>query len=274
MKKQSNIKKILSTSLALGILCGGATVVVPEQKVAAAVDTSTGGTIVTTFGDIYHTFLQKPFSKWLSSFDAQYGYDSELENIGYVAPEFKQGQFAISVFDFYKNQNFSKKIKLGYRDGRIEYKTVKHSEQLIIKEAGVLVDFTPDEANPNKHEVIMVTQSALDRGHVGVSTTNWQTFYLKKANQTSINFPMLLKFYPRANPGNFSFDEDRLYNQLDPVRKAMATVTTEVIRDFYSPENANITYEEDSEKSTLRSQRMRDFLDVEIDFDTGIIRKK
>ncbi|MDM5430997.1 hypothetical protein [Bacillus mycoides] len=263
MKKTFKTKKILTVGLALGVLFSP-NLITSEHKVSAAVDASTKSTVIKTFGNVYDLFLREPFSNWLSSFDAQSGYNSTLENIAYKAPEFRQGQFAISVFDFYKNQNFSKKIKLGYRDGRIEYKTVKHGEQLIIKESGVLVDLTPDKADKSKHEILFVTQSALNRGNVGVSTTNWQTFYLKKASQTSINFPMLLRFYPRENPGNFSFDSNKLYDALDPVKKSMATITTETIRDFYSSENANITYAEDAEFNgqISRGGRLENFLNT------------
>ncbi|MDM5431133.1 hypothetical protein [Bacillus mycoides] len=234
MKKNLQSKKILSAGLALGVLFGS-NLVTPEHKASAAVDASTGGTVVKTFGDVYNTFLREAFSNWLSSFDAQSGYDGELENIGYKAPEFKTGEFAITVFDFYKNQNFSKTVRVYNYEGNF-YKnyTIKHGEQLVIKEEGVLILLNPEETNLTKQNFVHVTREMLHEGNLGLSLTNWQTFYLKKANQQSINFPMLLKFYPKANPGNFSFDENVLYNRLDAKRKAMATVTSEPIsqQDF------------------------------------------
>ncbi|EJS62399.1 hypothetical protein ICU_04992 [Bacillus cereus BAG2X1-1] len=223
-------------------MCGGMTFLASAQK--TAVDTSTAGTVIQTFGSVYDQFLKEPFSNWLTSFDAEYGYDNRNENISYKAPGFGQEQFAISVFDFYKNPDFSKKIKIGYPDGTVAYKTVKHGEQLVIKQAGVLIDLDPDSEKAVEGDVHYITQNILYSGNLGVSLINWQTFYLKKASETFINLPMILRFYLNVNPGNFSFDKYVLYNELDPIKKAMATVTTDTIskEDFIN--SFNLTTEE------------------------------
>ncbi|PEI82694.1 cell wall-binding protein, partial [Bacillus pseudomycoides] len=90
---------------------------------------------------------------------------------------FKKGEFGISVFDYYKNQDFSRKVKLAYPDGKVEYKTIKHGEQLRIKQAGVIVDLTPDKPEIFNHDIIYISQQNLN-GDAGISLTNWQTFYL------------------------------------------------------------------------------------------------
>ncbi|HDX9614785.1 TPA: hypothetical protein ROY01_006017 [Bacillus toyonensis] len=193
-----------------------------EHKVYADVDTA--GTILTTFGTVYDLFLREPFTNWLSSFDAQSGYDSGLENIGYKAPDFGDGQFAISVFDFYKNQNFSKKVKIGYPNGTIEYKTIKHGEQLIIKQAGTLIDLDPD-GDGDFHYI----SKHLLKSNTGIALTNWQTFYLKKANQKSINLTLLFRFYANTNPVFVVSEKEKYYNDLNSTRKAMATITSQPI---------------------------------------------
>ncbi|PGO74599.1 hypothetical protein CN980_16225 [Bacillus cereus] len=230
----------------------------PENKVFA--DASTKGVIFkATFGNIYDKFLQEPFSNWLSSWDAQYGYNADLENIGYKAPEFKQGQFAITVFNFYKNQDFCKRVKLLNPDGTTEIRTINHGEQLIIKQPGTLVKLNYDPsayhtdqyADGTQGNYIYVTQSMIDQGNLGISIANWQTFYLEKANTPSINLSLILKFYPRENPGNFSFDAEALYNRLDPVRKAMATVTSNPIdrSNFINKSNSELTFGQLLEKA-------------------------
>ncbi|TKH15458.1 hypothetical protein FC697_23620, partial [Bacillus wiedmannii] len=97
-----NSKKFISAGLAFGILFGYS-LVTPEHKVSAA-DASTGGTVIQAFEGVYDKFLKEPFSNWLFEQAAKYDYDPENENIAYKAPNFKKGEFAISVFDFYKNQ--------------------------------------------------------------------------------------------------------------------------------------------------------------------------
>lgn len=193
-----------------------------EHKVHASADT--GATIINSFGSIYDAFLREPFNNLLSSYDAQNYYNSDLENIAYKAPNFRQGTFAISVFDFYKNQNFSKKIKLGYPNGTIEYKTIKHGEQLTINQTGILIDLDPDGSG----DLHYVSQQLLN-SNAGIALTNWQKFYLKKANQTSINLSLLFKFYPQANPLNVIRNKEMYFNNLNSTKKAMATITSETI---------------------------------------------
>ncbi|PEK55873.1 hypothetical protein CN590_28470, partial [Bacillus pseudomycoides] len=98
-------------------------------------DVDTRETILTTFGDTYDTFLKEPFVILLSEQSAKYDYTANNENRAYKAPTFNKGEFGISVYDYYKNQNFSKKIKVFYEDGKVEYKTIKHGQQLLIKQA-------------------------------------------------------------------------------------------------------------------------------------------
>lgn len=236
MKPRTKTKKILSAGLTLGILCSGATFIAPAQEAAAQLTPSRGAKIfLAGFENVYDKFLKAPFEKVLMESDAKNGYNGDLENIAYKAPTFNKGEFSISVFDYYKDQNFSKKIRV-HQSGWYKDYTIKHGEQFTIKQSGAIIELDPKDGDPkdvgyDPSKGILITDDLLtrDKDRVGIALTNWQTFYLKQADQTSINFLFLLKFYPKVNFGNFSTDEKELYNQLDPVKKAMATVTTEPI---------------------------------------------
>ncbi|MBJ8009957.1 hypothetical protein JDS88_28565, partial [Bacillus cereus] len=149
-------------------------------------------TILTTFGDTYDTFLKEPFVIFLSEQSAKNDYLANNENRAYKAPTFNKGEFGISVYDYNKNQNFSKRIKIFYKDGKVEYKTIKHGQQLLIKQAGIIVDLTPDASDPYEHDMYYITQKQLDDGNTGIALTNWQTYYLKSDNSGQMNGPLAL----------------------------------------------------------------------------------
>ncbi|MED2984700.1 ricin-type beta-trefoil lectin domain protein [Bacillus thuringiensis] len=227
-------KKFLPVGIAMGVLFSASPLANPltENKVYADVDTA--GTILTTFGNIYDAFLREPFVNFLDEQSARNAYKGDLENRAYKAPSFTNGEFGISVYDYHKNKDFSKKVKLAYPNGTFEYKTIKHGEQLRIKQAGTMVDLTPDEPNLSKHDILYITQKQLDEGKTGVALTNWQTFYLKSAPNKR-NFPLGLKFMQQKwgvkniNPGNFSFDFDKLFDNLPHEHQVLATITSEPV---------------------------------------------
>lgn len=134
----------------MGVLFSGIPLSGPltEHKVHANVSTS--ATVIKTFGSVYNAFLREPLGRGLELLDVQNGANSTYENIAYKALIFQRGEFGITVFDYYKNLNFSKKVKLLHPGGQIEYKTIKHGEQLSIKQAGTIVDLNPDESELSK----------------------------------------------------------------------------------------------------------------------------
>ncbi|MEA1012283.1 MULTISPECIES: N-acetylmuramoyl-L-alanine amidase family protein [Bacillus cereus group] len=231
-KYKKRIPKILPVGIAMGILFSSAPVT--EHKVKADVDTA--ATIITTFGEIYNTFLAEPFGKWLEEVDAKSLYNRGLENSAYIAPTFQKGEFGITVFDYYKDQNFSKKVKIAYADGKVEYKTIKHGQQLRIKQAGTIVDLTPDEPELSKHNLLYITQKQLDEGKTGVALTNWQTFYLESSNEGHYT-SLADKFVRQEFPGAYTkggvldirYNFRDLFNQLPEDKRKLGTATSEPV---------------------------------------------
>uniref|UniRef100_UPI00402AF694 hypothetical protein n=1 Tax=Bacillus sp. DX2.2 TaxID=3073452 RepID=UPI00402AF694 len=229
-KIKRSIKKISPVGIAMGILFSFNPIT--KHKVKADVDTRE--TILTTFGDTYDTFLKEPFVILLSEQSAKYDYTANNENRAYKAPTFNKGEFGISVYDYYKNQNFSKKIKVFYEDGKVEYKTIKHGQQLLIKQAGIIVDLNPDTSDLYEHDMYYITQKQLDEGNTGIALTNWQTYYLKSDNSGQMNGPLALKYikqeFPNIKPGNASFDLMKLFHALPGEKRKLATITSNPVK--------------------------------------------
>ncbi|WP_369902143.1 N-acetylmuramoyl-L-alanine amidase family protein [Bacillus manliponensis] len=231
-KATKRVKKFLPVGIAMGILFSS--VSVTEHKVKADVDTA--ATIITTVGSVYDAFLKEPFVKWLEEIDAKNLYNRGLENSAYIAPTYQKGEFGITVFDYYKNQNFSKKVKIAYADGKVEYKTIKHGQQLRIKEAGTVVDLTPDEPELSKHNLLYITQKQLDEGKTGVALTNWQTFYLESSNEGHYT-SLADKFVQQAFPGAYTkagvldvrYNFRDLFNKLPEDKRKLGTATSEPV---------------------------------------------
>ncbi|PGW03176.1 cell wall-binding protein [Bacillus cereus] len=231
-KAKKSMRKILPVGIAMGILFSASPVT--EYKVKADVDTF--ATIVTTFGDVYDAFLKEPFGKWLEELDAKNSYAARMENVAYKAPTFNKGEFGISAFDFYKDQNFSKKIKISYTNGKVEYKTIKHGEQIRIKDAGTIVDLTPDEPELSKHDILYITQKQLDEGNTGVSLTNFKTYYLTSNNSGGKNV-LADRFEHQEFPGYFLSSGLRdvryvnldLFSKLPEEKRMLATITSEPV---------------------------------------------
>ncbi|MDH4423780.1 MULTISPECIES: N-acetylmuramoyl-L-alanine amidase family protein [Bacillus cereus group] len=235
-KYKKRIPKVLPVGIAMGILFSATPLAGPltESKVKADVDTF--GTIVTTFGKVYDAFLAEPFGKWLEEIDVKTTYKASNENVAYKAPTFQKGEFGISAFDFYKDKSFSKKVKIAYANGKVEYKTIKHGEQIRIKDAGTIVDLTPDEADLSKHDILYITQKQLDEGNTGVSLTNFKTYYLKSDNSGGKNV-LADRFERQEFPNAFLSSGLRdiryvgvdFFSQLPEEKRKLATITSEPI---------------------------------------------
>ncbi|HFK1549098.1 TPA: hypothetical protein ACGXMZ_005013 [Bacillus albus] len=229
-KIKRSIKKISPVGIAMGIVFSFN----PFTKHKAKADVDTRETILTTFGATYDTFLKEPFVIFLSEQSAKNDYTANNENRAYKAPTFNKGEFGISVYDYYKNQNFSKRIKIFYKDGKVEYKTIKHGQQLLIKQAGIIVDLNPDASDLYERDVYYITQKQLDEGTTGIALTNWQTYYLKSDNSDQMNGPLALKYirqeFPNVKPGNASFDLTKLFHALPEGKRKLATITSNPIK--------------------------------------------
>ncbi|MDT3494644.1 cell wall-binding protein [Bacillus toyonensis] len=235
-KYQTSIPKVLPVGIAMGILFSASSLAGPltENKVKA--DADTFGTIVTTFGEVYDAFLAEPFGKWLDETSAKSLYNRSLENSAYIAPSFQKGEFGITVFDYYKGENFSKQVKIVYADGKVEYKTIKHGQQLRIKQAGTIVDLTPDEPSLSKHDILYITQKQLDEGKTGVALTNWQTFYLESSNEGHYTH-LADRFVRESFPGAYTkggvldirYNFRILFNKLPEDKRKLGTATSEPV---------------------------------------------
>ncbi|PEQ29737.1 hypothetical protein [Bacillus thuringiensis] len=229
-KIKRSIKKISPVGITMGIVFSFNPFTKHKEK--AYVDTRE--TILTTFGDTYDTFLKEPFVIFLSEQSAKNDYTANNENLAYKAPTFNIGEFGISVYDYYKNQNFSKRIKIFYKDGKVEYKTIKHGQQLLIKQAGIIVDLNPDASYLYERDVYYITQKQLDEGNTGIALTNWQTYYLKSDNSGQMNGPLALRYirreFPNIKPGNASFDLTKLFHALPEEKRKLATITSNPVK--------------------------------------------
>lgn len=238
MKKlfKTTEKKIIPVGLAMGVLFSGIPLSgsLTEHKVHA--DVSTAATVIKTFGGVYNSFLREPFVSWLELQDVQNSYAARLENVAYKAPTFQRGEFGISVFDYYKNQNFSKKVKLLYPSGQIEHKTIKHGEQLSIKQVGTIVDLNPDAPELSNHDLLYITQQQLDEGNTGVSLTNFKTYYLTSNNSGGKNV-LADKFERQAFPNYYlssglrdiRYVNEDLFSRLPEEKRMLATITSEPV---------------------------------------------
>ncbi|KWU64324.1 cell wall-binding protein [Bacillus mycoides] len=235
-KYKKRLPKVLPVGIAMGILFSASPLPSPltENKVKADVDTF--ATIVTTFGSIYDAFIKEPFGKWLEGIDVKSYYYAQHENIAYKAPTFQKGEFGISVFDYYKDKNFSKKVKLVYPNGKVEYKTIKHGEQIRIKQAGTIVDLTPDEPELSKHDILYITQKQLDEGKTGVALATFKTYYLQSDNsgrRNNLADKYLRDTFPNAylNSGlpDIRTDENELFKKLPEEKRMLGTITSEPV---------------------------------------------
>ncbi|MED1624461.1 hypothetical protein [Bacillus pseudomycoides] len=222
----------------MGVLFSASPLASPLTENTVKADVGTFGTVVTTFGNIYDKFLKEPFGKWLEEIDVKSYYYAEHENLAYKAPTFKKGEFGISVFDYYKNKDFSKKVKLAYPNGTVEYKTIKHGEQIRIKQAGTMVDLTPDEPDLFKHNILYITPKQLDEGNTGISLTTFKTYYLQSDNRgrrNTLGDKYLKQTFPHYYPNGllvWGVDEDELFNQLPVEKQTLGTITSEPISDL------------------------------------------
>ncbi|MGF9992858.1 cell wall-binding protein [Bacillus mycoides] len=271
-KAKKSMRKILPVGIAMGILFSASPVT--EHKVKADVDTF--GTIVTTLGSIYDAFGKEAFTKYLEEVNAKSSYNNFYENITYMAPTFKKGEFGITVFDYYKNQDFSQKVKIAYPNGKVEYKTIKHGQQLRIKDAGTIVDLTPDEPELSKHNILYITQKQLDEGNTGVSLTNFKTYYLESDNsgrRNELGWDFIKKqfpnaYHPKSGLPNIGVNEDELFKKLPEDKRMLGTSTSKTV----GKEALSNYVTNDSEAlADFNNRVVNVFADTNLIFETPII---
>ncbi|TKH21779.1 hypothetical protein FC697_14865 [Bacillus wiedmannii] len=228
-RRKEIFKKVLPVGLAMGVLFSANPF--SEKKVHADVID-----VLSIGADIYSAFVEKPLNERLLKEQVKKTYTAENENFGYLAPTFQKGKFAISVFDFYKNKNFSKKVKIYYDNTRfgdkVEEKTIKHGEQLIITEPRTIVAFYPDENDQSKQETFLVTQEHLNMGNKGVALSNWQTYYVEKDPTRPRNHVMGIAAITQSiqkNPAYAEENFDQYFERLSDAKQRQLTVTTKLV---------------------------------------------
>ncbi|PHA43896.1 cell wall-binding protein, partial [Bacillus pseudomycoides] len=90
-KYKKRLQKVLPVGIAMGVLFSANPVT--ENKVSASIGADTIATILKSMGDIYDAFIREPVFDHISSTNAQNRYNGDLENLAYVAPSFKKGEF-------------------------------------------------------------------------------------------------------------------------------------------------------------------------------------
>ncbi|PGE01858.1 hypothetical protein [Bacillus pseudomycoides] len=260
-KYKKRMPKFLPVGIAMGVLFSASPLASPLTENTVKADVGTFGTVVTTFGNIYDKFLKEPFGKWLEEIDVKSYYYAEHENLAYKAPTFQKGEFGISAFDYYKNKDFSKKVKLAYPNGTVEYKTIKHGEQIRIKQAGTMVDLTPDEPDLFKHNVLYITQKQLDAGNTGISLTTFKTYYLQSDNRgrrNDLGDKYLKQEFPHYYPNGlrvWGVNEDELFKQLPVEKQILGTITSEpVSKEKIFPLTDSDTYDMDLRMPDILTQ--------------------
>ncbi|PHE93117.1 hypothetical protein COF81_18460 [Bacillus pseudomycoides] len=237
-KYKKRMPKFLPIGIAMGVLFSASPLASPLTENTVKADVGTFGTVVTTFGNIYDAFLAEPFGKWLEKIDVETTYRAFNENIAYKAPTFKKGEFGISAFSYYKDKDFSKKVKLAYPNGTVEYKTIKHGEQIRIKQAGTMVDLTPDEPDLYNHNILYITPKQLDEGNTGISLTNFKTYYLQSDNsgrKNELGYKFLKQHFPNAYHNGspvWGVNQDELFKKLPVEKQILGTSTSEPISDL------------------------------------------
>ncbi|KEK21676.1 N-acetylmuramoyl-L-alanine amidase family protein [Bacillus gaemokensis] len=216
-------KKLIPATAALGILFSVAPVA--ENKASAGLATVLDVTI-TSLGivaDVYEKLGISVGEPDLSNYTGPYA-----ENVSYRAPNFKSGEFNISVHHTKGDSNFTRTIKVLYPDGKSEMKDLKSGQQLKITEPGTIVDLKPFAESVSEHDLLYITQAQLDEGKTGVALNQVITVYVEKTsgeNKVLVDEFYKKKFGADSLDGFKGLGVDR-FSYLTDEQKKVATLTS------------------------------------------------
>ncbi|HDR8474846.1 TPA: cell wall-binding protein [Bacillus cereus] len=216
-------KKLIPATAALGILFSLAPVA--ENKASAGLATVLDVTI-TSLGivaDVYEKLGISVGEPDLSNYTGPYA-----ENVSYRAPNFKSGEFNISVHHTKGDSNFTRTIKVLYPDGKSEMKELKSGQQLKITEPGTIVDLKPFAESVSEHDLLYITQAQLDEGKTGVALNQAITVYVEKAsgeNKVLVDEFYKKKFGADSLDGFKGLGVDR-FSYLTEEQKKVSTLTS------------------------------------------------
>ncbi|MEK4099942.1 N-acetylmuramoyl-L-alanine amidase family protein [Bacillus sp. FSL E2-0195] len=216
-------KKLIPATAALGILFSLAPVA--ENKASAGLATVLDVTI-TSLGivaDIYEKLGISVGEPDLSNYTGPYA-----ENVSYRAPNFKSGEFNISMHHTKGDSNFTRTIKVLYPDGKSEMKDLKSGQQLKITEPGTIVDLKPFAESVSEHDLLYITKAQLDEGKTGVALNQGITIYVEKTsgeNKVLVDEFYKKKFGADSLDGFKGLGVDR-FSYLTDEQKKVATLTS------------------------------------------------
>ncbi|HHX7190431.1 cell wall-binding protein [Bacillus thuringiensis] len=216
-------KKLIPATAALGILFSVAPVA--ENKASAGLATVLDVTI-TSLGivaDVYEKLGISVGEPDLSNYTGPYA-----ENVSYRAPNFKSGEFNISVHHTKGDSNFTRTIKVLYPDGKSEMKDLKSGQQLKITEPGTIVDLKPFAESVSEHDLLYITQAQLDEGKTGIALNQIITIYVEKTsgeNKVLVDEFYKKKFGADSLDGFKGLGVDR-FSYLTEEQKKVATLTS------------------------------------------------
>ncbi|MEH6892353.1 cell wall-binding protein [Bacillus sp. JJ864] len=225
-------KKVIPATAALGILFSMAPIA--ENKASAGIGAvvDIGITVLGAIANTYQTLGLEPGDIAPST-----TIDVYAENLAYQAPNFKSGEFNISMYHTKGDSNFTKSVKVRYPNGRIENHQLKSGQQLKITDAGAIIDLNPNAANISEHDLLYITQAQLNEGKTGVVMNEDHTGFVEKASGKN---PRLLNpLYKKYSGDSFAdwsvitYSQDTLFdyiaNKLSDEQKKLVTLTSKPV---------------------------------------------
>ncbi|AIK35649.1 cell wall binding repeat family protein (plasmid) [Bacillus pseudomycoides] len=226
-KTSGFVKKVIPATAALSILFSVAPVAEKKANASAQAIATVLDVTITTLGalaDIWEALGIQVGEIDLTNYAGPYA-----ENVSYRAPNFKSGEFNISVHHTKDDGNFTKPIKVLYPNGKSEIHNLKSGQQLQITEAGTIVDLEPYAKSVSEHNLLYITQAQLDEGKTGVALNQSITMYVEKTsgqNRELVNQFYKKKFGANSLDGLKGLTQD-LFSKLTEEQKKLATLTSQ-----------------------------------------------
>ncbi|PEB47807.1 cell wall-binding protein [Bacillus pseudomycoides] len=225
-------KKVIPATAALGILFSMAPIAENRASAGIGAVVDIGITVLGAVANTYQTLGLEPGDIAPST-----TIDVYAENLAYQAPNFKSGEFNISMYHTQGDMNFTKSVKVRYPNGRIENHQLKSGQQLKITDAGAIIDLNPNAANISEHDLLYITQAQLNEGKTGVVMNQDHTAFVEKASGK--NPRILNPLYKKYSGDSFqdwsviTYSQDTLFdyiaNKLSDEQKRLVTLTSKPV---------------------------------------------
>ncbi|MEN1939021.1 cell wall-binding protein [Paenibacillus sp. 102] len=216
-------KKIIPATAALGILFSVAPIAENKANAGVATVLDVGITSLGILANVWEALGIEVGDPDLTTYTGPYA-----ENVSYRAPNFKSGEFNISVHHTKGDSNFTRPIKVLYPNGKSEIKNLKSGQQLKITEAGTIVDLKPYAESVSEHDLLYITQAQLDEGKTGVALNQEITLFVEKTsgqNKVLVDEFYKKRFGANSLDGFKGLGVDR-FSYLTEEQKQVATLTS------------------------------------------------